>query len=103
MIDIMHDRLSDCKAYMNIDFDDDDTVINSLIYAADCYLVNAGVSRNVDTAMYDLIVNDMVLHMYDGRNEDTKTAATSQIARQMLTQLKFKCSYGDGLNENISK
>lgn len=100
MLDNMAERLSLCKKYMNIDFDTDDMLISSLISAADAYLANAGVSREVDTFLYDAIANDMVLRMYDGRDDDVEHAATSQIARQMLTQLKLKCAYGGGANVN---
>lgn len=100
MLDNMAERLSLCKKYMNIDFDTDDMLISSLMSAADAYLTNAGVSREVDSFLYDAIANDMVLRMYDGRDDDIEHAATSQIARQMLTQLKLKCAYGGGANVN---
>lgn len=100
MLDNMAERLSLCKKYMNIDFDTDDMLISSLMSAADSYLTNAGVSREVDTFLYDAIANDMVLRMYDGRDDDVEHAATSQLARQMLTQLKLKCAYGGGASVN---
>ena len=100
MLDNMAERLSLCKKYMNIDFDTDDMLISSLISAADSYLEGAGVSREVDTFLYDAIANDMVLRMYDGRDDDVEHAATSQLARQMLTQLKLKCAYGGGASVN---
>lgn len=100
MLDNMAERLSLCKKYMNIDFDTDDMLISSLMAAADAYLEGAGVSREVDSFLYDAIANDMVLRMYDGRDDDIEHAATSQIARQMLTQLKLKCAYGGGASVN---
>lgn len=100
MLDNMAERLSLCKKYMNIDFDTDDMLISSLMAAADAYLEGAGVSREVDFFLYDAIANDMVLRMYDGRDDDVEHAATSQLARQMLTQLKLKCAYGGGASVN---
>ena len=100
MLDNMAERLSLCKKYMIIDHDEDDMLISSLMSAVDAYLYNAGVSREVDTFLYDAIANDMVLRMYDGRDDDIEHAATSQIARQMLTQLKLKCAYGGGASVN---
>lgn len=100
MSDITTERLELCKKYMIIDHDEDDMLISSLMAAADAYLEGAGVSREVDSFLYDAIANDMVLRMYDGRDDDIEHAATSQIARQMLTQLKLKCAYGGGASVN---
>lgn len=100
MLDNMAERLSLCKKYMIVEHDEDDNVILSILNAVDAYLNNCGVSRDIDTNLYDTIAHDMVLRIFDGRDDDVEHAATSQIARQMLNQLKIKCTYGDINNAN---
>lgn len=87
---------------MIIDHDEDDMLISSLMSAVDCYLYNAGAYRENNEHLYDAVAHDMVLRMYDGRDDDVEHAATSQLARQMLTQLKLKCAYGGGAGVNIN-
>lgn len=88
------ERLRAVKAYMQVDYDADDALIGSLLSAAEAYLGNIGVERSISPAQYDLIVFDMTLRVYDGRDADVSHAATSQMARQMLTQLKLLSAYG---------
>ena len=89
------ERLDACKRYMKVDYPDDDEVIAALMDAADRYLEGAGVNRDTAPAMYDLIVHDMTLRTYDGRDDDAEHAATAPLVRSMLTQLKLRCQYGE--------
>ena len=88
------ERLAACKKYMRVDYDEDDELIAALMDAADRYLAGAGVTRDTAPAMYDLIVHDMTLRTYDGRDGDAAQAATAPLIRSMLTQLKLRCNYG---------
>lgn len=88
------ERLAACKKYMKVDYPDDDALIAVLMDAADRYLEGAGVNRDAAPAMYDLIVHDMTLRTYDGRDDDAEHAATAPLVRSMLTQLKLRCNYG---------
>lgn len=89
------ERLAACKRYMRVDYEDDDELIAALMDAADRYLAGAGVTREAAPAMYDLIVHDMTLRTYDGRDNDAAQAATAPLIRSMLTQLKLRCQYGE--------
>lgn len=91
---LAEDRLAACKKYMKVDYPDDDELIAALMDAADRYLEGAGVNRDAAPAMYDLIVHDMTLRTYDGRDDDAEHAATAPLVRSMLTQLKLRCNYG---------
>ena len=91
---LAEERLAACKKYMKVDYPDDDEVIAALMDAADRYLEGAGVNRDAAPAMYDLIVHDMTLRTYDGRDDDAEHAATAPLVRSMLTQLKLRCNYG---------
>lgn len=93
-------RLDACKKYMRVDYDEDDELIAALMDAADRYLAGAGVTREVAPEMYDLIVHDMTLRTYDGRDNDAAQAATAPLIRSMLTQLKLRCQYGQGASDD---
>lgn len=90
------ERLAYAKQYAHIDYDDDDDLIAGLLAAADGYLGNAGIERDVDPDMYDLIAADLVLRVYDGRESDAAHAASAPAARAMITQLKLMAAYGGG-------
>lgn len=90
------ERLAACKRYMRVDYEEDDELIAALMDAADRYLTGAGVTREAAPEMYDLIVHDMTLRTYDGRDGDAAQAATAPLIRSMLTQLKIRCQYGEG-------
>lgn len=96
------ERLAACKRYCKVDYDEDDEIIAGLMDAADGYLQGAGIDRAVNPAQYDLVMHDMTLRMYDGRDDDAEHAATSQLARQMLTQLKLRSGYGEGDSDGTS-
>ena len=91
------ERLDACKAYMKVDYPEDDALICGFMDMADGYLTGAGCVREVCPAMYDNICYAMVLNLYDGRADDAQQAAESvpKIARQFLTQLKLRCQYGE--------
>lgn len=94
------ERLDACKAYMKVDYAEDDELIAALMDAADRYLDGAGIYRDAAPAMYDLIVHDIVLRCYDGRDDDAERAATAPMVRNMLTQLKLRCQYGKEAVQN---
>lgn len=85
--------LDTVKRYMRVTYSEDDLLISSLIEAAVQYLDGAGVNRMRAPDVYDLIVCDMVLRQYDGRDSDAEHAATAPVVRQMLTQLKLRSAF----------
>ncbi|MDD6937020.1 MAG: head-tail connector protein [Clostridiales bacterium] len=87
-------KLDAVKRYMRVTYSEDDLLISSLISAAEQYLEGAGINRMLAPDVYDLLVCDMVLRQYDGRDSDAEHAAASPLARQMLTQLKLRSAYG---------
>lgn len=96
------ERLDACKAYMKVDYPEDDALICGFMDMADGYLTGAGCVREICPAMYDNICYAMVLNLYDGRADDAQQAAESvpKIVRQFLTQLKLRCQYGKEAVQN---
>lgn len=93
---IESERLKAVKAYMRVDGEDEDAVIAGMIAASDSYLAGAGITRDMDTPLYDLIVCTMTLALYDGRYDEKTTAlgaAETATVRRMLTQLKLRAAY----------
>ena len=89
-------RLAACKAYMRVDYTDDDEIISGMMEAADAYVRGAGCDGAAAPAMYDLVVHAMTLQMYDGRADGAEKAAEAVPpgVRAVLTQLKLRCGYG---------
>ena len=99
---ITAERLTFLKQYCKVDYDTDDAVLTSLAEIADDYLTRAGCFREGHEATWDIIVCDMVLRQYDGRDDDVEHAATSTLLRQMLTQLKLVCAFGGASDGNTN-
>ena len=95
-------RLALLKQYCKVDYDEDAMVLSSLAETADAYLAQAGCIRAGHEDMWDMIVCDMVLRQYDGRDDDVEHAATSTLLRQMLNQLKLVCAYGGAADGDTS-
>lgn len=87
-------QLAAVKAYMKVSYDDDDGLISALIEASEEYLKGAGARQEVAPASYELIVKDMVLRQYDGRDSDVEHAVASPLVGRMLQQLKLRSAYG---------
>lgn len=97
---ITKERLEAAKQYMRVDFDDDDSLIETLLAGADAYLNNAGIQRDDDPALYDSVAWDMALNRYDKRGEGTETL--SPMARLNLNQLKFCAGRKEAGNDEKS-
>ena len=92
---LAEERLAAGNNYIKVHYPAYDELSAALLDAADRYLEGAGVNRDAAPAMYDLIVHDMTLRTYDGRDDDAEHAATAPLVRSMLTQLKLRCQYGE--------
>lgn len=88
---ITAERLDAIKKYCRVDYDEDDAQLS------DSYLAQCGITRDGHEAMYDLIVQAMVLNQYDGKCADNAAAALATVpplVRQMVNQLKLVCAFG---------
>ena len=91
------ERLESLKAYMIVEGDDDNKLIEGFYSAAIIYLQNAGVEADllgdIQQPLYDLVVNGLVLNDYDNR-EPEASGAISAIdfgLRRKINQLKGFC------------
>ena len=79
------------KAYLRVDVEEDDALIQSLMEAAAGYLAAAGIPESED-GRYALAVKGLVLHWYDHRGEANEQTYADFPAgvRMLLNQLKLE-------------
>ena len=80
--------LEEIKNYMRIDEDYEDNLINSLIEAANLYMLNAGV-KNTENDLYKLAIKMLVLHWYENREVIGEARKLSFSLDNIITQLKY--------------
>ncbi|MFB7142073.1 head-tail connector protein [Gottfriedia sp. NPDC056225] len=82
--------LNEAKSFLRIDFDDDDSDINSLVLAADLFVVGAS-SQNVDkeSELYKLACKLLVSHWYLNREVVGKADKLAFSLNEILFQLKY--------------
>ena len=83
--------LEEIKNYMRIDEDYDDNLINSLIEAANIYMVNAGV-KNFENDLYKLAIKMLVLHWYENRDVVLIGSISKNLEftmKNIITQLQY--------------
>ena len=83
--------LEEIKNYMKIDEDYDDNLINSLIEAANIYMVNAGV-KNFENDLYKLAIKMLVLHWYENRDIVLIGSISKNLEftmKNIITQLQY--------------
>ncbi len=85
-------ELSEVKAYLRVDTEEDDGLIQALMDAAEEYLAGAGVTEHDgNQARYALAVKGLCLHWYDFRGDVAAGTVTELPAgvRAVINQLKF--------------
>ena len=80
--------LEEIKNYMRIDEDYDDNLINSLIEAANLYMVNAGV-KSFENDLYKLAIKMLVLHWYENREVIGEAKKLAFSLDNIITQLQY--------------
>lgn len=85
--------LNEAKAFLRVDINDDDTLISTLITAAELYLYNAtGKTFDSTNALAKLFCMVLVTDWYDNRSMTTTTDKTRKIIESMLLQLTYSTS-----------
>ena len=91
--------LDDVKDFLNVDGNDEDKLIYSLIKAAEAYLANDGVTKpvnNENIELYNIAIKMVVGSMYENNKSEKPSYCLS--IQSIITQLA--CS--GGTNENKS-
>ncbi|MED4586667.1 head-tail connector protein [Brevibacillus choshinensis] len=87
-------NLTDVKAFLRIDGDYEDNVIQSLILAAETFLKNGGVQPDATNELYNLTGKLLVAHWYENREVlSSATNVQNEIPfglRSMILQLKYQ-------------
>ncbi|UBK76255.1 head-tail connector protein [Clostridium perfringens] len=89
--------LDDVKDFLNVEDNDEDKLIYSLIKAAEAYLANAGVTNpvnNENIELYNIAIKMVVGSMYENNKSEKPSYCLS--IQSIITQLA--CS--GGTNEN---
>ncbi|MCI1958184.1 MAG: head-tail connector protein [Clostridia bacterium] len=82
--------VEEMKLYLRVDTDDDDSLIASLITAAEKYIQNAGVSEFAAGKMpelYETAVKMLVNCWYDNRDSIGKSDTISLMFKSIICQL----------------
>ncbi len=91
--------LAEAKGYLrlNLDSTDEDTLVNTLITAAETYLYNAtGTTFNQNQPLAKLFVLILVADWFENREAvGHVTQKTREAVQSILTQLKY-CYRGEG-------
>ena len=87
---VSKEKLAAVKAYMRIDGDEDDAIVEALYSAAVLYLANAGIEEpSEDPSLYNLAVWSLTLHYYDHRDSVGGEASFPTGLRPIINQLKL--------------
>lgn len=85
-------ELKDIKEFVRVDFEEDDILLQTLIYAAEEYLLNAGIEKDYSKNLYKLAISLLVKHWYDNRDSVVIGSVTKKLEfslNAILTQLKY--------------
>ena len=73
-------------------FEEDDILLQTLIYAAEEYLLNAGIKKDYSKSLYKLAISLLVKHWYDNRDSVAIGSTTKKLEfslNSILVQLKY--------------
>lgn len=83
--------LSEVKEFLRIDFDDDDSLINTLIISAKTYIFNAtGKEFDQFNELHKLCLMILITHWYENREAVGKAEKLSFSLSSILTQIEYK-------------
>ena len=85
-------EIKEIKGYLRVDFEEDDILLQTLIYAAEEYLLNAGIKKDYSKSLYKLAISLLVKHWYDNRDSVAIGSATKKLEfslNSILVQLKY--------------
>lgn len=82
-------NLGEAKKYLRVDYEDEDEDIQSLLDAAEKYLINAGCTLNVDDEEAKLAIKMLVVHWYENREPIGTASKLAYGLQSLIAQLKY--------------
>lgn len=97
---ITQERLTACKNYMRVDFDEEDALIVTLMESAVEYLAAAGVPEPASWGgRYAQSVWALTLHSYDHRDDISAQVPLPPALRLLITQCKLQAESAAAVGE----
>lgn len=84
-------EIEDLKLFLRVDGEEEDVLIEGLQEGAESYLVNAGIAKNYDDALYSLAIKLLVNNWYQNRETfiNLKTAKVDYSLQRIITSLSY--------------
>lgn len=87
---ITQNELEEIKHYLRIDFDDDDTLLNTIILASKEYIKNAIGYIDMDKSSFKVLLFTICADLYERRSYlIDKAIQTNKMINSLILQLQF--------------
>lgn len=88
---ILQDELEEIKNYLRIDFDDDDSLLNTIILAGKEYIQNAVGYIDMDKHSFKILLYTICADLYERRSYlIDKAIQTNKIVNSLILQLQLQ-------------
>lgn len=87
---VLQDELEEIKNYLRIDFDDDDSLLNTIILAGKEYIKNAIGYIDMEKASFRVLLYTICADLYERRSYlIDKAIQTNKIINSLILQLQL--------------
>ncbi len=87
---VLQDELEEIKNYLRIDFDDDDSLLNTIILAGKEYIKNAIGYINTDKPSFRVLLYTICADLYERRSYlIDKAIQTNKVINSLILQLQL--------------
>lgn len=87
---VLQDELEEIKNYLRIDFDDDDSLLNTIILAGKEYIKNAIGYIDMDKHSFKILLYNICADLYERRSYlIDKAIQTNKIINSLILQLQL--------------
>lgn len=87
---VFQEELTEIKDYLRIDFDDDDTLLNTIILAGKEYIINAIGYVDMSKATFRVLLYTICADLYERRSYlIDKAIQTNKIINGLILQLQL--------------
>lgn len=88
---ILQDELNEIKDYLRVDFDDDDTLLNTIILASKEYIKNAIGYIDMQKPTFKVLLYTICADLYERRSYlIDKAIKTNNIINSLILQLQLQ-------------